>query len=66
MKEKVDVEFMSEEGAYWLKRKEDSEKIIEGHKEDLKNIPKHIKFHEEIIKLADKFIKDGKRIKRRI
>lgn len=54
----IPIEIMSEQGEYWLKRKEDSEKMLEGLYKDLEQIPFHINFHENIIELAESKIKE--------
>ena len=47
----------SKDEAYWIERKRVSEAQIKALKSELEQIPKHIMFHEAIMKMCNEKIK---------
>lgn len=47
-----EFKIVSEEVKFWTDKKEMSERIIKQLKEDIKEIPKLIKFHESVVQMC--------------
>ena len=54
---KDDIEIATPMGAFWIERKENSEKILEIMKKDYEKMPMLMKFQEEVIRMCEAEIK---------